>query len=705
MSPEDKKAFQRALAGGITTFVYGRIIIVGPSRGGKSALRHSLFRQPFEKLKSTIGTDVQKARCFLISEGGKIEFSKEDELDQQIIRLASRVIKDDLKKEEVPSSDQPNPNSSDLQPSTKRGISQEVSDELEDFIHEASKLDSDSPDIRQNVSDVLAAFITELQTSILDSDSPDSRVCLDFWNFAGQKQFHALGRMFFDDERCCFIVVFDARKVLENEIFTDICYDEDGKDLDLETSSTTYVANFEKWLNLIHQIADENSPVYAVGTHTDEFPYAERAAKLKKVQSSIEQMAEKNAYGANLKKVFLLTNNGSGTENEDPELEKLRKAVHDSVEEKFKVLMPISWLPFSVVARRFVDEHHQRILTDGETSDLAKAACKDPNVEVKALLKYFKALGQILPFESGVVIDTYWLMKAVGILFAPQEKMFSKQEPARRGDCRRLFYGGILSESLAIHRWGEKTITEELSTDAEKRDVIFQLLAQHKLLFKIKEGGTSASTTDEQCQYLVPFLVRNLPVAPLAECEETTPPHYILCEERKVFPEISFWCSVVSMMQDYKLRLEDLVMYRDEAQLIVDDRFRLRLRHMNRGIQLSIGDEEGDIQSLAEKSKEIVTKLLQDANQSTASLYHAVSCPCDRSTCDAHSKAGCSELGCLHFSLLKPTSVNNFMRCPVENKPRVMVADSKREKLLRFWLPANCKLVSGVWLWTFAVSC
>ena len=206
-----------------------------------------------------------------------IEF-RVDESDQQIVRLACRVIKDELKKEEVPSaplpSDQPNPNSTSKASnpviespplSTPISNSSLTSSHVSIDMTDSNLQPSAKPDISHKGSNELDDFITKLyEASILDSDSLDSRVCLDFWDFAGQKPFQALGRMFFDDERCCFIVVFDARKVLQNETFTDIFCDEDGKDLDLETSSTTYVANFEKWLNLIHQVAGEDSPVYVV---------------------------------------------------------------------------------------------------------------------------------------------------------------------------------------------------------------------------------------------------------------------------------------------------------------------------------------------------------------------------------------------------------------------------------------------------------
>ena len=690
MSPEDKEAVERALAGGIAEFGLGRIIIVGPGRGGKSALLRSLLRKIFQELESTIGIDVKKAHCIWISDD-KIEVTV-DESDQQILRLTCSAIKQVEKEKERSAplpGDQPNPNS------TSKASSPVIkSPPLSSDLKPSAK-----PDISQKVSDELADFITELhKASTLDSDSPDSRktVCLDFWDFAGQKPFQALGRMFFDG-RCCFIVVFDALKFLQNETYRDIFRDEDGKDLDLgETSSTTYVANFDKWLNLIHQVADKDSPVYVVGTHTDEFPDEERADKLKKVQSSIDQMAKKNAYGPNLKKVFLLTNKGSGTENEDPNLEKLRKAVFAGAEKKFKVPVPISWLPFSVVARRFVDKHHQHILSDGDTKALAKAACRDENVEVNLLLRYYQALGQILQFESSVIIDTYWLMKAVGELFAPLD--YYKQESARKDEYRQLFDDGILSESLAIHRWGENTNTKELSTDENKIALIFRVLAEHKLLHKINE--------DKPYKYLVPFLVGAPSKPPPAGSEKQTPPHYILCEERKVFPEMSFWYSAVSMMQEYGLRHADLVIYRDEAQLKIGRRFQLRLKYMSRGIQLSVGDEEHCAKSLARKSKEIVTKLLS-AKDSTASslpnanLYHAVPCTCGQLTCVVHRIDGCKETGCLPFSLV--TDDNKPMICP--SRGRHPVIPDNREELLRYFLPEDCQLVSGVWLCTFADSC
>ena len=710
MSQEDRSAYQRALEEGNSPIVHGRIIIVGPGRGGKSSLLRSLLRKVFNELQSTIGIDVEKVCCYVSSKDGKISFEVYKS-NRKTMQLACSVTRDKLMKDGAPSASMPT-NASSLviesppvtsaigdswSPSSYSGSDMQLALPADDL------LPSRTPAIGSKMSDKLDTFIDELHaTNMLDSDSLDCQGCLDLWDFAGQKPFQTLGPMFFRGERCCFIAVFDAKKMLQNETYRDIFNDEDGEDEDLAINPTTYLENFENWLNIIHQVAGKDSPVYVVGTHAD-LLHEERQAE--EVKSRIKDSAKKKDYESILMKIFLLTNKGSGTDKEDPKLQELRKEVLEIAKKKFETDVPIRWLPFPVVARRFADSHNEPILSAADTGDLARKASRDPDVKVSTLLSFYESLGQILRYDTSVVINTSWLVKVVSSVFSPVKD--GKQEPAYKHQYRQLFDQGILSESLAIHRWGENTHTKELSTNAEKRAFIFQLLAHYKLLYKMKDGDASASITDKQRKYLVPFLVRNLSIPPPAGKEKRTPPHYILCEERKVFPEISFWSSVVSLMKEYELWHADLAMYRGQAHLTVADRFRLRLRHTSRGIQMTVGDEEDDFVSLAKKSNEVVDKLLQSNNHVTASsqlqvhLYHAASCLCAELKCDTHKVAGCLELGCLHFSLL--VDIEKYMRCPLGDKPRATVADL--EELLCFWLPADCKDVSGVWLWTFGVPC
>ena len=485
MSPEDKRAMQKALTDGTSTFVHGRVIIVGPGRGGKSALLRSLLRKKFEILKSTIGFNVEKTSCILCPEDGRLNFEVDDP-DQQIVRLTSKVIKDDLKVEDV-----------QLQPSSHPSA----------IISNTDSHLPPRPNISSKVTAVVDDFIAKLEANMLNPDSLSFQACLDFWDFAGQKPFQALGHMLFDDERCCFVVVFDSRKFLENAIFRDLWCDEDGKNLELETSSETYMANFEKWLNVITQTAGKDTPVYVVGTHTDELRPEDCSAKAKEIEEKIWQIAKKNGFQEYLDKVFLLTNKGSGTEQEDLMLEDLREAVSKSAKDKFELEVPIKWLPFSVVARQFAAKNLP-LLSYSDACTLARAACQDDDVEVSALLKYYQVHGPIVQYESSVIIDTNWLMKAVSTLFAPLAT--KHQDKEYRDAYEDLFDRSILSESLASHRWRNDAGTEPLSTDKEARSVVFQLLGQWKLIYELREGGTLPATPGNDRQYLVPFLVHNL---------------------------------------------------------------------------------------------------------------------------------------------------------------------------------------------------
>ena len=232
-----------------------------------------------------------------------------------------------------------------------------------------------------------------------------------------------------------------------------------------------------------------------------------------------------------------------------------------------------------------------------------------------------------------------------------------------------------------MRRWRNDADTKPLSTDMEARSVVFQLLGKYKFIYELSEGGTLPATPGNNRQYLVPLRVHNLPLAPSTCSEEQTPPHYILCEERKVFPDIFFWCGVLRLMQCYGLRCADLRMYRDEAKLLIDDRFQLQLKHVSRGIMMAMSDED-DVNNSAFISKEVVDKLLKGANDLNAlsrlkvSLYQAVVCQCIASPCAVHSVAGCSLTGCLYFALIKEEKA---VRCPLRGDDRAVVATIQQQ--------------------------
>ena len=148
-------------------------------------------------------------------------------------------------------------------------------------------------------------------------------------------------------------------------------------------------------------------------------------------------------------------------------------------------------------------------------------------------------------------------------------------------------------------------------------------------------------------------------------------------------------------MQCYGLRRADFTMYRDEAKLLIDDRFQLQLKHVSRGIMMAMSDEDDDVNNSAFMSKEVVDKLLKGANELNAlsrlkvSPYHGVACQCSASVYAVHSVAGCLLTGCLHFALIKEEKA---VRCPLRGNNRAIVA--QKVTMRRFWLPPECKLVS-----------
>ena len=683
--------------------LHGKIFLLGPGRAGKSALMRALLRQEFKRnLKSTIGIDFKRASCFAQTCDGRIIFKNEKNSVQQHVLQACKSLPDLLKK----------------------GLNTgKQGDGLAAFLGPQRNADDGTPcNGTSTVPDIdhdkLAMFSGFLDNLLSLTGARDADACIDMWDFAGQKPFQILGHMFLDKVRCCFIVAFDATKLKAGVMYEDVFCDENGEDQILKTGFTTYVAAFESWLNLIHQIVgnEDDTPVYAVGTHIDEFQPEERDEKLKEVESFIWSMTMRKAYNCNLKKIFFLSNTTSGTPYEDVQLEALRTEVYSQARTHFSADIPLKWLRFAAVNQHIMQTLQQNVISLDAAHSIIRENCRDRDLNIDVLLSYYQSLGQILQYGGSrdvtpfpdvdtkvrVIVDTEWLMLAAAVLFTPPSRrpLFQAADSRYRDQYESLFTKGILFESLAKHRWQQDERTKELASNAEKRIMVIKLLGQYGVLYDTNEDAKPAPHLPECRKYLVPSLVQRLPRVPRsADSQRQTPSYYIACEVGQLFPEITFWCSVVRLMQVYRSRSLDLALYNAQARLIIHDRYQLRLEHFSRGIRLVMEDEvDGDQASLARESRGVLDKVLDTVHRLVECtlphmvVFQAVPCSCEKADdpCVAHDTPRCSRPDCLHFAPLRRDS--NVLRCPLLDDDPAVVAC--QEKLQKFWLPANIRMVS-----------
>ena len=718
MSRRDRRAVERALRKGKKAFVHGRVIILGPGRAGKSALRRSLMNKEFKDKKSTVGFAIRRARCFVRTTTGKVVFKK-DSAEMQSALLACKAVLELLEEEK-----------SEVEHLPAADLSQQASSISTNATE--SDLSRTNAELSATVQEALSKFVDELcKAGAIDEDVLNSEACLDIWDFGGQRPFQAMGHVFLNNDRCCYIVVFDATKLNCNEYYQEIFCDSDGEDQPQESVSIPYEMAFENWLNMVHQIAGKESKahLYAVGTHIDDFKLNddELRRKTKELKAFILNLAKGKAYESILQpNIFFLTNKESGTADEHPDVEELRTKILECAASDFTVHVPLNWLPFTFINKYFADNSGLRILPVKTSYAIARLACRDPDVDISALLSYHEKLGQILrhggpddnsPFpefdtDPVVVIDPEWLRIAAAVLFKPKS---SNENCQYIDQVRQLFEKGILFESLAKHRWQEydekkkkNDTTLGLAMDDGKMSLVLRLLSQYGLLYDItaKDEPESHPAKDEpethpaECRkFIVPFLVQKLPRVPSsAQRRCRTPSYYIVCKVGQLFPEISFWCIAVRLMQVYGLPSDQLDLYHAHARLRIANRFLLYLEHFSRGIRLQMEDEVNtdDLDSLASMSREALGQVLDTVKRLIKStlphmvVSQAVSCRCEvaNKPCVTHAIKQCSELNCCHFAHLK----KDVFRCPELNNDPAIVA--KQDELRRFWFSTTCRMVS-----------
>ena len=707
MSHRDRRAVERALSKGKKAFVHGRVIILGPGRAGKSALRRSLMNKKFKNKKSTVGFAIRRARCFVRTTTGKVIFKK-NSAEMQSALLACKAVMELLEEEK-----------SEVEHLPAADLSQQASSISTDATE--SDLSRTNAELSGTVQEALSKFVDELcKAGAIDEDVLDSEACLDIWDFGGQRPFQAMGHVFLDNDRCCYIVVFDATKLNCNEYYQEIFCDSDGEDQPQDTVSIPYEMAFENWLNMVHQIVGKESKahLYAVGTHIDDFELDddELRKKTKELKAFIQNLAKGKAYESNLQDIFFLTNKKSGTADEHTDVERLRTEILQCAASDFTVNIPLNWLPFTFINKYFADNSGLRILPVETSYAIARLACRDPDVDIGGLLSYYQQLGQILrhggpddnsPFPGSntdpvVVIDTEWLRIAAAVLFKPES---SNENRRYKDQVRKLFDKGILFESLAKHRWEEydrkkkkNDTTLGLAMDGDKMSLVLRLLSQYGLLYDTGENDKPEPHLAECRKFIVPFLIQKPPRVPSsADGRCRTPSFYVVCEVGQLFPEISFWCIAVRLMQVYRLRSHHLALFHAHARLRIANRFLLWLEHFSRGIRLHVEDEvAGDLDSLASESRGALEKVLDTVDRLIKStlphmvVFQAVSCRCEVADipCVTHATPQCSQLDCCHFALLD----KDVLRCPRLDDDPAIVAD--QDELRRFWLPPICRMVS-----------
>ena len=387
----DTGSFALALMHDTVLIPYGRFIMCGPGRTGKSSLLRSLLQQPFDgRCDSTIGVELEKTFCRIVRHGGIFVWESSHDTYAQQLELIHKAVRHAIQKRSSNQAHYRSPAALESNSSTSISIPVSATASgsltlvstanngkgyLEKFQPQqlalsaattVSPLPSPSGSLSptspsSNNSRMINSAREKVQRFIADLISGKGRttimedlmdlVYLDVWDFAGQRVFAAIQHMVLACCRCAYAVVFDTSKK-----FSDIAkptFGAYGKEHSLDNAQKqTNFDILETWLNTIQEVLGDNDadvPVFVIGTHIDKIARNKIEAKKAELLKYIWQNAEGKAYANNIDNVVFVDNTKSGSAHEDDVVVELRQPSSVSCKPSFELQFqsagfPLLWL-------------------------------------------------------------------------------------------------------------------------------------------------------------------------------------------------------------------------------------------------------------------------------------------------------------------------------------------------------------------------
>lgn len=384
------------------------------------------------------------------------------------------------------------------------------------------KEETNSHLIVREVPDDVALLVEKLLDE--DENEEDEEIYSVLWDFSGQSVYYSTHPIFLS-AKAIYILVCDLsrnpngeaeppeRKGMFKNIKDTSCIKKNRDYLDFWLSSVYSLSSSEdvcERASMSEGLPTRLPPVFFVCTHADE-PYCSRNSR--ELAREIYGFWRNKAYWEHLyKNFFVVDNTKSGSEQECPEVIRLRDELRTVVKEllQMKEEIPLKWLKYENALKRW-SKRHRKWITLTEAKEIASKDCNiDDEFEFQTLLNFLHDQRILIHFngtpelERMVILDPQWLINVLKKVITVDriEEMDREVEHL----WYKLQETGILDEHLLEHVWSS------LDDKRETRESLTAIMEKFSLI--CSWPSNSESTNKE---YLVPSMLLSPPADAVLE--------------------------------------------------------------------------------------------------------------------------------------------------------------------------------------------
>ena len=363
---------------------------------------------------------------------------------------------------------------------------------------------------------VIAALVEEM----LQSDGADEEEVIYsvLWDFAGQSVYYNTHPVFLTN-KAIYILVSDLSRNKDERpsppvrkgIYTnteDIFCNKTNLDyLDFWMSSICSLNPGVIYQESILHVSETSSrlpPVFLVCTHADK-PFDNKNPRDLALETYGILRTKNKTYREHLfKDVFSVDNTKSGSEQECPEVLRLRKELLAVAKElpQLKEEIPLKWLKYEK-ALQSIRQKGYKWTSVTHARDIAFKGCRiSDDVEFSTLLNYLHDQRSLIHFtgsatlEAIVILDPQWLIDVFKKVITV--KRYDETQLKNEELWRKLEKSGILDEELLEDAW------KHLYANQETLESLVAIMERFSLL-------CPWPSSNERRQYLVPSMLLSPP--------------------------------------------------------------------------------------------------------------------------------------------------------------------------------------------------
>jgi len=513
-------------------------MIIGQDRTGKTSLKKSLKGEPFrENESSTEGIETDPSHFKVSTEfwktgekGQEADSESKFLFDQQAAKLTIRNLKEELTNsssvEKTSVEEETIPVRLSEEPSTSK------TESLDSDLHSCTGSDSDlSSEFKEakTVKNLLAPELPEDIATLIESLVQNDKAVEEeddiysiLWDFGGQSVYYATHPIFLTG-KAIYILSYDLSRNPYEKSNVPVRKGMFKNNQDIHCTKTN-MDYLDFWMASIYSLVcpDANCqsvalpntsstalpPVFFVCTHADE-PYC--GTDPRELALEIYGFLRTKIYSNLLfRDVFVVDNTKSGSEQECPEVVRLRKELlaFSKKLSQIKETIPLKWLLYENVLR-LLRNKGKKWIPIMEARQIASDECGIlDDKQFQTLLNFLHDQRILIHFnetpelQNVVILDPQWLIDVFKKVITV--KRYEHVEEAVVELWLKLEKTGILDERLLDHAWGL------LFDNQETRRSLIAIMERFSLL-------CSWPSADANKQYLVPSMLMYPPTDDVLE--------------------------------------------------------------------------------------------------------------------------------------------------------------------------------------------